>query len=182
MSKKSKQILKLFLILIFTAIITVLLPKVEKAISYDKIYVSKTETWSIKNLKVGTTKKLSYMFKNKNMFCVELGQELNGGVDFKVTAKYEFDGNTVKYTNSKGVTTSQNQDVITFAKGLSYILAYDCKDQKRDYITDKDTYISENDPKQLALWKYFSDYASNTNVQKVFGKLTNARSKFAGFY
>lgn len=150
MIKMTKVITAITLIVI--AILSI--PKTEKAIEYTTIG-DRNDTWEIRNLGIGS--KITFdgldMFMNNNIFCWELGQEAWGSKTYTLTTSYEFDGIVVKRNDGS---TSNDGAVLGFARGLSYILSYECENQNRGTSWGNTGHVSGNDPKQLALWKYLS--------------------------
>lgn len=106
------------------------------------------------------------MFKYNNIFCVELGQNVGSGKKtYTNEGTYEYKDKTL-YINGKAQTMDKN--LIEFCNGLAYILSTEIgteanmnvippviKSTNRDKNEDRPIYVSGDDPRQLALWKYF---------------------------
>ena len=185
MNKNIKTVTKILIIILMAIAILLVLPKAENAASksYNHIHrrggadwdngesyeikwdwANKKWYWYQNGSKIqytGLTLQGTDMFYNNNIFCMQYLQEIEGGDDWKLSKKIEFNGSTIKIN---GTAKTLNANQILVAKRIAYILAYDTTQGR--YQTNVG-WTERDDPKQLALWYYMSKNASN--VQYIFG-------------
>lgn len=143
-------------------------------------------SYTLESLRSGTKAQLSssHIFQNKMVFCYEMGQELRGVNEYRVsnifTLKDEKVTNKRQYVYKSGTLQatdvtkeSTNDNVVRFAKGLAYILAFtnsDSVDQERyGNSASYYNYGPGGDDVQLALWAYLDMGFNDSDVKDFFG-------------
>jgi len=162
MSKTSKQIIKIVLMILLAVITVVLLPKLEEAVDFGSFKNSSSSTTSFP-LSVNQKIYIGNL-GSEQVFCRELGMDFDGD-EYTVTKKYEFDGTKLKINGKEQENLTDND--LTFAIRLAYTLSREYNDdgtvidRGRDHYADKG---SDLDPIQLALWQHFADLNGKETV------------------